>query len=251
MSLEQWGEAAMGAVMGAPMQIALEKALELVEPLFYYKKWAKDLEETALSLKPDIDKYVEIASDPDLSTPRYQRYKKFQGLLESAIGRARQAEEINMLEKFNYAEEIHEFLEKIHEFIRIEGPPNLALDSQKLRVDVGSLGQKLAQVELLSCQNISPTQTNIDGIHGAQAAERSNSINSQVPPKPEKALGLDERIDEVKKNSQPEGCEYHWNNGDGRERQNHSCISTLPRSWSQRYLSKQYTFHSRLRLSWK
>lgn len=184
----------LAAVADAVIGVAICEAWKGVKPIFNCKELAKKLEKTASLVKPYIDRMLERASDPNLSdssAPGYQRLKEFQGVLQSAIDRARKAQQTKMFalpEKFNAAKEICKFLEEIDEFVHTEVPLNIALDLQQLREEfrqlreeVRNIRRKLVQTELLTLQNSSPTQTNIDGIHGAQAAERSNSFNSQVP----------------------------------------------------------------------
>jgi len=177
-----------GAAMGAPMQIVLEEALKLLkrvcDPIISSKIGREELEKTVLLLKPIIDEYIETTSYPDLSdlsAHRSKQFEDFQDVLQRACDHVRKSDQIDSLDitgRYDSGSKILEFNKEIKDFIAIQGPPNLTLDLQKVIVEIRNLGWRLERIERLQKPN--------DGIHGARAAQQSNSFISQVPDMPKK-----------------------------------------------------------------
>nr|ABR17307.1 unknown [Picea sitchensis] len=198
----------MALFEAAAIQIAMEKGLKelggVANSIISSKTWGEKLEETVSLLKPTIDEYIEITSYPDLSAQRSEQFKEFQAVLQSARDLVQGSDQIHSLDikgMYDYGNKVLEFNKEIKDFIGIQGPPNLARDLQKLIADVRDLGRRFELMERLILQNINPTQLSqipIDGIHGATAAQMSNSFNSQVPDMPNEVVGLYKPINDVK-----------------------------------------------------
>jgi len=190
--------AVMGAPMGAPIQIVLEETLKLLKRV-YDPIGREELEKKVFSLKPIIDEYIETTSYPDLSdlsAHRSKQFKDIQAVLQCACDHLRKSDQIgshDIMGRYDSGSKILEFNKEIKDFIAIQGPPNLALDLQKVIVEIKNLGWRLERMERLQL-----SQTPIDGIHGARAAQQSNSFISQVPDMPKKLEGLDKPINDVK-----------------------------------------------------
>lgn len=200
-----------GAALGAALQVALEKGLKQLggvsDPIIFGKTWGEKLEETVSFLRPIIDEYIETSSYPDLSdlsARRSEQFKDFQARLQSARDLVRESDQIHSLDIKGlhvYGNKILEFNDEIKEFIANQGPPNLALDLQKVIAEVRNLGRRFERMERLMLQTINPTQlsqTPIDRLQGATAAQQSDSFKSQVPAMPNEVVGLYKPVNDVK-----------------------------------------------------
>lgn len=178
----------MQSLESAVAQIGLETGFSGVagfaNPILFGKAWGEKLKEAVSLLKPIIDEYIEKSSvsDPDLPEHRREHFNVFQALLQRALDIVRDSDQIHSLDikaKYDYGNKILEINQEIEDFIGIQGPPNLALDLQKIIAELRNLGRRFELIERLTLQTV-------------------NLFTQLVPDMPREVVGLYKPIIDVK-----------------------------------------------------